>query len=50
MRKHELDTVQHLISRFHENANVVEVKQQGDILLIPDAHFHELAKGRTCVG
>ena len=44
--QYHLNPVQHLINRAAENTDVVEIKQEREILLISKTHLHEVTK--TC--
>ena len=46
MFQYHCNPVQHLIDRAAENTDVVEIKQEHEILLISKTHLHEATK--TC--
>ena len=46
MFQYHLNPIQHLIDRAAENADVIKIKQESEILLVTKTHLHEATK--TC--
>ena len=42
--------VQHYLNAWNKNTDVIQVKQQGDTLLVPWTLIYETTEVRACVG
>ena len=49
MLKYQRNPVQHLINRSAKNADIIEVKQESQVLLVSQTHLHEMTETSTCI-